>query len=142
MLPAAREITPVINFLGLYGGELQAAMSNLGASLQAVAPANTTSDATGAAVGTAHYLRAVVPINNESVFGQSVREPTNRHNTYCSRGEQNNLATDLLSSDCNNVNNPSQIPLLSGSGTCPARSSRRSTGPATPRQTRRATTRI
>ena len=121
VLPAAREITPVINFLGLYSGELQAAMSNLGASLQAVAPANTTSDATGAPVGTAHYLRAVVPINDESVFGQSVREPSNRHNAYYSPGEQNNLATGLLSSDCNNTSNPRQVPLLTGSGNVPCK---------------------
>jgi len=122
LLPAAREITPVINFLGLYSGELQAAMSNLGASLQAVAPANTTSDATGTPVGMAHYLRAVVPVNNESVFGQSVREPTNRHNSCYSPGEQNNLGTGgLLSSDCNNTSDQPQVPLLSSSGNVPCR---------------------
>jgi hypothetical protein len=115
LLPAAREVAPIIGFIGLYSRELTAAMANLGAVLQATAAANTRS-------GTAHYLRAVVPLNNESIFGQSVREPTNRHNTYYAPGSQTASGSGgLFSSDCSNTGNASQVPLPLGSGNVPCR---------------------
>lgn len=116
LLPAAREVVPIINFIAIYSRELTTAMANLGADLEGTAVANTTAYTAGTPAGQAHYLRSVVPINNESVFGQSVREPTNRHNGYYSPGEQANLASGLLASDCNNTGDPSQVPLPLGSG--------------------------
>ena len=92
ILPAARELAPVISFVGLYSQELTAAMANLAADLEATAPAATTS-------GRASYLRAIAGVNDQSIFGQSVRDPDNRHNTYFSPGELANLSRGgLLSS--------------------------------------------
>ncbi len=105
LLPAAREIAPVISFIGLYNRELVAAMANLAADLQASAPANTTS-------GMAHYIRAIIGLGPDSVYGQTVREPTNRANTYFAPGELANVGRGgLLSANCNNTHNPSQVPL-------------------------------
>jgi ABC-type transporter Mla subunit MlaD len=121
LLPAAREVVPLIGFIALFKQELAAAMANLAATLQGVAPAATTQSVGGTPAGMAHYLRALIPLNNESVFGQSVREPTNRHNSYYSPGEQYNLANGLLSSDCSNTSDQSQVPVLNGSGNVPCR---------------------
>jgi hypothetical protein len=79
-------------------------MGNLAATLEATAPAATSS-------GTASYLRAISMISNESFFGQSVREPTNRDNTYFSPGELANVGKGgLLSASCANTNNTAQVP--------------------------------
>ncbi len=37
--------------------------------------------------GSAPYLRSLAVIGNETPFGQSIREPTNRSNTYFAPGE-------------------------------------------------------
>ncbi len=60
-------------------------------------------------------------INNESIFGQTVREPTNRHNGYYAPGEQANLVAGLLSSDCRNTGDISQVPIPLGNGNVPCR---------------------
>jgi hypothetical protein len=102
LLPAVRQVSPIINFIGLYKTELVTAMANLAASLEASAPANTPS-------GTASYLRSLAVVGNESTFGQSVREPTNRANTYFAPGELANVARGgLLAASCANTGNASQ----------------------------------
>jgi phospholipid/cholesterol/gamma-HCH transport system substrate-binding protein len=112
LLPAAEQIVPVINFIAQHRGELVTAMANLGADLEATAPANTVA-------GTASYLRAISGLSSESVFGQSIREPTNRNNTYYSPGEQVNLGTGgLLSANCGNTQNVAQVPLLAANVPC------------------------
>lgn len=112
ILPAARELAPVISFIGVYHQELVAAMANLAASLQASAAANTDS-------GTANYLRAVLEINNESFYGQSVREPTNRNNAYFSPGELNNIVRGALEvASCANTRNASQVAVLANNVRC------------------------
>ena len=119
ILPAAQQLAPVIAFMGLYSRELTTAMANLGADLQASTVANTTADVGGVPQGTADYLRAIIALNDESLYGQSVREPTNRHNAYFSPGELTNLSNGgLLSSDCNNVNNKAQLPVLTANVPC------------------------
>ncbi len=109
ILPAAQQLAPVIAFMGLYKRELTAAMANL-----ARGPAGQSASATTAQpVGN---TRPAWPstcarsccVNNESVYGQTVREPTNRHNAYFSPGELSNLANGLFASDCNNIHNKSQ----------------------------------
>jgi phospholipid/cholesterol/gamma-HCH transport system substrate-binding protein len=110
LLPAVRQITPVINFIGLYRTELVTAMANLSASLEAMAPAHT--NGWPDSPGRASYLRAISVVGNETLFGQSVREPTNRDNpdfapgglAYIGRG-------GMLSASCANVHNASQSPL-------------------------------
>jgi phospholipid/cholesterol/gamma-HCH transport system substrate-binding protein len=104
LLPAARELAPMITFVAQYRTELVTSMANLAASLEAQAPAATPS-------GEASYIRAISMISNESVYGQSIREPTNRHNTYFSPGELAAVAKGgLLSSDCSNIGNVAQVP--------------------------------
>jgi len=80
LLPAAREIAPIIGIFGLYNRELVTGMANLAAANEASAPASTPT-------GSANYLRAVTMAGNESIFGQSVREPSNRDNTNFAPGE-------------------------------------------------------
>jgi phospholipid/cholesterol/gamma-HCH transport system substrate-binding protein len=100
LLPAAQQVAPMISFIALYRQELVAAMANLAAALEARAPAATPS-------GSASYLRAVSALGPESLYGQSVRVPTNRNNSYFSPGELG----ALLSGNCANTRNPAQIPL-------------------------------
>jgi virulence factor Mce-like protein len=111
LLPATEQLTPVIALLGLYHRELVTAMADLGASLQARAPADTPT-------GTAGYLRALATLTNESAFGQSVREPTTRSNAYFAPGELSNLGRGLLSASCANTSNTSQVPLSGGNVPC------------------------
>jgi phospholipid/cholesterol/gamma-HCH transport system substrate-binding protein len=111
ILPAAQQLAPVISFVGLYKRELTSAMALLAADLQGSTVANTTS-------GTAHYLRAVIGLNSESVFGQTVREPSNRNNAYYSPGELSNLANGLFSASCANTTNKAQVPLLNTNVPC------------------------
>jgi phospholipid/cholesterol/gamma-HCH transport system substrate-binding protein len=106
LLPAVRQIIPVISFIGGYRRELVSAMSNLAASLQAQAPANT--DGYPDRAGSASYLRSVSVVGNETPFGQSIREPTNRSNPYFSPGELSNLPHGLQSSGCANAGDVSQ----------------------------------
>jgi hypothetical protein len=102
LLPAVRQVSPIINFIGLYKTELVTAMANLAASLEGTAPANV-------AGGSTHYLRSLAIVGNESIFGETTREPTNRSNTYFSPGELANVAKGgLLSASCANTSNRSQ----------------------------------
>jgi phospholipid/cholesterol/gamma-HCH transport system substrate-binding protein len=111
ILPAAQQLAPVISFVGLYKRELTSAMALLAADLEGSTVANTTS-------GQAHYLRAVIGLNSESVFGQTTREPSNRNNAYYSPGELSNLATGLYSASCANTANKAQVPLMNTNVPC------------------------
>ena len=107
LVPALKQLGPVINFIGLYHREILAAMGNLAASLEATAPAQTTGWPDHP--GSASYLRALSAIGNETPFGQSIREPTNRDNAYFSPGELAFLGQGgLLSASCANTGNVSQ----------------------------------
>jgi phospholipid/cholesterol/gamma-HCH transport system substrate-binding protein len=100
--PAVQQVSPIINFIGLYRTELVPAMANLAASLEATAPSNAPG-------GSTNYLRSLAVVGNESIFGQSVREPTNRSNAYYSPGELMHLSSGgLLSASCANTGNRSQ----------------------------------
>lgn len=107
LLPAVRQITPVISFIGLYRQELAGAMSNLAASLEGHASAATNGYPDRP--GRASYLRSLAIIGNETPFGQSVREPTNRSNPYYAPGELNQLARGLATATCANTGNVSQV---------------------------------
>ncbi len=100
--PAVQQVSPIINFIGLYRTELTTAMANLAASLEARAPSNAPG-------GTTNYLRSLAVVGNESIFGQTVREPTNRSNAYFSPGELAMLNKGgLLAASCTNTGNQSQ----------------------------------
>jgi virulence factor Mce-like protein len=112
ILPAAEQLAPVISFIGLYKQELTSAMSLLAADLQGEAVANTPS-------GMAHYIRAVIGLSDESIFGQSVRSPSNRNNAYYPPGELNNIGTGgLKSASCANTSDKAQIPVLAANVPC------------------------
>jgi phospholipid/cholesterol/gamma-HCH transport system substrate-binding protein len=112
LLHAAQQVVPVINYIQLYPQDILAAFGNLPALLNASAPATN---------GITHYIRAAITLNNESLFGQSQRPATNRHNPYVSPGEQANVAGGgLQSSDCNNLSNTGVISALS-TGNVPCR---------------------
>jgi phospholipid/cholesterol/gamma-HCH transport system substrate-binding protein len=100
--PAVQQVSPIINFIGLYRTELTTAMANLAASLEATAPSNAPG-------GTTKYLRSLAVVGNESIFGQTAREPTNRSNAYFSPGELANLNRGgLYAASCANTGNQSQ----------------------------------
>ncbi len=100
LLPAVNQVSPMINFIGLYQKELVAAMANLAASTEATAPGIG---------GNQHYLRSLAIAGNESVFGQTVRSPSNRSNAYFSPGELNNIKNGgLLAASCDNTGNKPQ----------------------------------
>ena len=101
----------MIDYISVYRRELVAAMANLAADLEASAPAATPT-------GRTNYLRAITTIGRESVYGQSVREPTVRNNTYFSPGELSRLGQGLYSATCSNAGNVSQVPLVFGNVPC------------------------
>jgi virulence factor Mce-like protein len=93
LLPAAQQIVPIIDYVFVDRQNVSAAMANLAAGLQATAPANTPS-------GSAHYLRALLSLGNDSVFGQATPDPTERNNSYYAPGELNDLGQGLKSASC------------------------------------------
>ncbi|HWF55621.1 MAG TPA: MCE family protein [Solirubrobacteraceae bacterium] len=112
LLPAAQQLIPVIDYMFVDRQSLVTAMANLAAGLQGVAAANGPG-------GSAHYLRALLSIGDESVFGQSVREPTNRNNTYFAPGELSDIGSGgLKSASCSNTSNAAQLPLPFGNVPC------------------------
>ncbi len=118
ILPAAEQLAPVISFMGIYSKELTAAMANLGADLEGRSPSTSTQPVGNIPAGESAYLRAIIGVNDETLYGQKTREPTSRHNAYFSPGELANLASGLFSSDCNNVHNASDFPLLTSNVPC------------------------
>jgi hypothetical protein len=112
LLAATRQVVPVINYIPLYPQDILAAFGNLPALLGASAPATN---------GITHYIRAAITLNNESLFGQSQRPATNRHNPYVSPGELANVASGgHQSSDCNNLGSTSLSSLFTA-GNVPCR---------------------
>jgi phospholipid/cholesterol/gamma-HCH transport system substrate-binding protein len=104
LLAAAQQLAPVIDVAKKFRLELLAGMSNLAAMLEGTAPANTPS-------GSAHYLRALITIGTDSVFGQTQRAPGVRSNTYFAPGELANLNHGgLEASSCSNTRNTAEFP--------------------------------
>jgi len=105
ILATAQQVAPVINVVKEYRLELLAGMSNLAAMLEATAPANVPG-------GTAHYLRALVSVGTDSVYGQTTRAPGVRSNAYYSPGELNNMAQGKLeASSCSNLSDTATFPV-------------------------------
>jgi phospholipid/cholesterol/gamma-HCH transport system substrate-binding protein len=114
ILPATEDIVPIITLLSQYKNELVGAMANVAAATEATAPADTTQVIGGVPAGTAHYGRVLPPLNSEMFFGQSERPPSNRHNAYIAPGGWTGWATGLPASDCNNLHDTNQVPVLTG----------------------------
>src|SRR3954447_9018911 len=69
--PTTAQLTPALNFLGLYKRELTAFFANTVAATQAKDPGTTL-----------HYLRTTNPLNPENLAVYPKRPPTNQPNPY------------------------------------------------------------
>ena len=85
--PAARQLVPLLDFLGLYKPELTAFFANTVAATQA-----STTGASGSGV---HYLRTTNPLNVENLAVHPRRLGTNRPNPYVKPGAFAKLAKGL-----------------------------------------------
>ena len=102
---AARDLGPTLELLSLYRREIASAFANTAAATNAF-----TTAPDGRAV---HYLRTMIPINNEAGYGFSQRHPTNRHNPYPAPGAQDDyLRGGLRAWDCRNLSNPETLPVI------------------------------
>jgi virulence factor Mce-like protein len=83
--PFLSELTPILDYLGLYRREIAAFFANDSAVTQARGPAfaNTSQ---------LHYLRVMNPLNPEILTGYSNRLGTNRYNPYTEPGAYDRLA--------------------------------------------------
>jgi ABC-type transporter Mla subunit MlaD len=85
--PFLRQLTPIVDYLGLYRREIAAFLANDSASTQA----------TEAAFGSSHqlhYLRTSNPTNPEMLAGYPSRLSTNRSNPYTEPGGYDKLRTE------------------------------------------------
>jgi phospholipid/cholesterol/gamma-HCH transport system substrate-binding protein len=82
--PFLRELTPVIDYLGLYRREIAAFLANDSAATQAVGlPFSGRNQL--------HYLRVMNPLNPEIMTGYQSRLGTNRYNPYTEPGAYDRL---------------------------------------------------
>jgi phospholipid/cholesterol/gamma-HCH transport system substrate-binding protein len=81
--PAMRQITPILDFIGLYKPELTAFFANTPAATQA-------KDSTGV-----HYLRTTNPLNPENLAVYPRRIGTNRPNAYTQPGNFGQLGQGM-----------------------------------------------
>ncbi|MEA2291908.1 MAG: phospholipid/cholesterol/gamma-HCH transport system substrate-binding protein [Solirubrobacteraceae bacterium] len=84
--PSMRQVTPILDFIGLYKPELTAFFANTAATTQARDPGTNL-----------HYLRTVNPLNRENLAVQPRRLGTNRTNPYAKPGAFNDYARGLAS---------------------------------------------
>jgi hypothetical protein len=84
LVPATQQLTPMIQFLGMYPRELTAFFGNTAAATQATDPDSRL-----------HYLRTTNPLNPENLAAYPRRLPTNRPNPYMKPNGFDNLPTGL-----------------------------------------------
>ncbi len=101
--PVSRDLRPVVDYLGVYRRELVQSWMNVAAAAQATYRNPGSAEAL-------HYLRVLIPFNNETFVAQKQRLPSNRHNPYFAPGALDKLATGLESFDCRNTDNPAGSP--------------------------------
>jgi phospholipid/cholesterol/gamma-HCH transport system substrate-binding protein len=83
--PFLKDLTPIVDYLGLYRREITAFFANDSAATQAVGPGFSNP-------GKVHYLRVMNPLNPEIMTGYSNRLGTNRYNPYTEPGAYDRLA--------------------------------------------------
>jgi virulence factor Mce-like protein len=81
--PAATQLVPILDFIGLYKGELSAFFANVVAATQARSSSRV------------HYLRTTNPLNPENLAVYPRRIGTNRPNPYAQPGMFNKLRSGL-----------------------------------------------
>jgi phospholipid/cholesterol/gamma-HCH transport system substrate-binding protein len=82
--PALRQVTPILDFLGLYKRELTAFFANTVAATQAKDPGTQL-----------HYLRTLNPLNLENLAVAPRRVGTNRPNAYAFPGNFDRLSQGM-----------------------------------------------
>jgi phospholipid/cholesterol/gamma-HCH transport system substrate-binding protein len=82
--PAANQVVPILDFVGLYKRELNAFFANVTAATQARSTASRV-----------HYLRTTNPLNPENLAVYPRRIGTNRPNPYTKPGAFDNLRNGL-----------------------------------------------
>ena len=82
--PAARQLVPLLDFVGLYKRELNAFFANTVAATQARSTSTRV-----------HYLRTTNPFNPENLAVYPRRLGTNRPNAYAKPGTFNKLRSGL-----------------------------------------------
>ena len=82
--PFLKDLTPVVDYLGLYKREIAAFFGNDAAATQALAPGFANSSPV-------HYLRVMNPLNPEIMTGYQNRLGTNRYNPYTEPGAYDRL---------------------------------------------------
>jgi virulence factor Mce-like protein len=85
--PFLRELTPIVDYLGLYRREIAGFFANDSAVTQATGPGHSVS-------GQLHYLRTQNPTNPENMAGYPDRLSTNRSNPYIEPGGYEKLRTE------------------------------------------------
>jgi virulence factor Mce-like protein len=111
--PLARDLRPVVDYLGLYKREVMQSWMNVAAATQA------TFQNPGASKPL-HYLRVLIPLTTEAFVTQGKRLASNRHNPYFAPGGFDKLATGLEALDCTNTSNPQSLPVLGSAPPCRA----------------------
>ncbi len=101
---AARDLGPVVEYLGAYRAEVMAPFMNVAAATQDTFGAPGARDAL-------HYLRVLIPVTNEGPVNQPRRLPSNRHNAYMRPRALDRLAEGLESYDCRHLSNPPAAPV-------------------------------
>jgi phospholipid/cholesterol/gamma-HCH transport system substrate-binding protein len=91
--PFGRQLTPMLDYLGMYKREISAFFSNTVASTQAKDPGTTL-----------HYLRTVNPLNLENLAVYPRRLGTNRTNAYAKPGQYDHFLDGLLSYETRHCN--------------------------------------
>jgi phospholipid/cholesterol/gamma-HCH transport system substrate-binding protein len=91
--PFGRQVTPILDFIGMYKRELTAFFANTVASTQAKDPASSL-----------HYLRTVNPLNLENLAVYPRRVGTNRTNPYAKPGQFDHFMDGLLSYETRHCN--------------------------------------
>jgi len=110
--PVARDLRPVVDFLGLYKRELMQSWMNVAAATQA------TFQNPGAAKPL-HYLRVLIPVTTEALMNQGKRMASNRHNPYIAPGGLDKLGSGGLDAiDCANSSNPQTYPVIGSTPPC------------------------
>jgi phospholipid/cholesterol/gamma-HCH transport system substrate-binding protein len=82
--PFLRQLTPIVDYLGLYRREIAAFFGNGSATTQAIGPGFSSSDPV-------HYLRVMNPMNPEIMTGYPNRLATSRSNPYTQPGAYDRL---------------------------------------------------
>ena len=106
LVPAARELVPVVQTIEAYRSDAMASLANGAAATNAVTPrADGTRD---------KYLRVLLQFNNESLYGVARRHGTHRENGYLRPGGMEDLVQGrpLRAFECQDAGNPNAVPPL------------------------------